>query len=194
MFSHDYFKKNGRNVLLEWCLPKKQNISSILEIGAGNGLPLSYLADKLEAQAFGIEPSKKAVQNWEKNKTKINGGENTNLIIGISNNLPFEESKFDLVIFGFCLYLVDRNNLFQSIAVADRVLKDNGFLAIVDFDVSKPYKNKYEHKIGLSSYKNNYANIFLSSDTALINKYSFSNSNSSFSKNMNERISLSLLL
>ncbi len=92
-FSHDYFKKNGRNVLLEWCLPEKQNISSILEIGAGNGLPLSYLADKLEAQAFGIEPSKKAVQNWEKNKTKINGGENTNLIIGISNNLPFEKQN-----------------------------------------------------------------------------------------------------
>ncbi len=90
--------------------------------------------------------------------------------------------------------MVDRNNLFQSIAEADRVLKDNGFLAIVDFDVSKPHKNKYEHKIGLSSYKNNYANIFLSSGHyALINKYSFSNSNSSFSKNINERISLSLL-
>ena len=52
-------------------MPKKQNISSILEIGAGNGLPLSYLADKLEAQAFGIEPSKKAVQNWEKIRPRL---------------------------------------------------------------------------------------------------------------------------
>ena len=50
--------KNGRNVLLEWCLPKTKYIVDFRD-RRGNGLPLSYLADKLEAQAFGIEPRKK---------------------------------------------------------------------------------------------------------------------------------------
>jgi adenylyltransferase/sulfurtransferase len=41
----------------------------------------------------------------------------------------------DLVLFGFCLYLVDRKLISRVVAEADRVLKDTGFLGIVDFDV-----------------------------------------------------------
>ena len=99
-----------------------------------------------------------------------------------------------MVVFGFCLYLIDRKDLFQSISEADRVLKDGGLLAIIDFDPSKPYKNLYSHKQGIKSYKNNYSDIFLSSGHyALMDKHSYSHEGSTFHETVDERVSISLL-
>ena len=185
---------NTRKILVDWCTPFKKSISNILEVGAGSGHPLAYLSEKLEAKSEGIEPSKQAVELWNKNKIQIEGGINTNLTVGTSNYLPYENKKFDLLVFGFCLYLVDREDLFKSISEADRVLKNNGLLAIIDFDPLKPFKNEYSHKENIFSYKNNYSNIFLASGHySLMYKHSFSHHNTIFDKNVNERVSLSLL-
>ena len=70
---------------------------------------------------------------------------------------------FDVVYFGFCLYLVDRFDLFQVVAEADRVLKTGGFLFITDFDPRIAMKRKYHHKEGVYSYKMKYENLFLGS-------------------------------
>ena len=185
---------HSRKILTQWCSSRKENISKILEIGAGNGIPLAYLADQLDADAYGIEPSSKAVKLWEEQKQFIQGGEKTNLQVGIASTLPFSNDKFDMVVFGFCLYLIDRKDLFQSISEADRVLKDGGLLAIIDFDPSKPYKNLYSHKQGIKSYKNNYSDIFLSSGHyALMYKHSYSHEGSTFHETVDERVSISLL-
>ena len=183
-----------RNTLIDWCMPFRESISSILEIGAGSGFPLSYLSNRLEAKSEGIEPSQKAVNFWNENKKNIEGGIKTNLKVGVSSELPYENKKFDLVVFGFCLYLVDRGDLFKSISEADRALTNNGLLAIIDFDPIKPFKNKYSHKDNIYSYKNNYPNIFLASGHySLMYKHSFSHHDEIFHKDNNERVSLSLL-
>lgn len=186
--------QKDRELLLDWCNPRKESISKILEIGAGNGMALANMANKLNSEAIGIEPSSKAVQDWQSRRLNIKGGEKTTLQVGLSNNLPFKDSIFDLVHFGFVLYLVDRKDIYRSISEADRVLKDGGLLSIMDFDPIAPYSNPYTHKEGIKSYKNDYSKIFLASGHyTLMYKHSYSLSGFNFHEDNNERISISLL-
>ena len=183
-----------RDLLLNWCSSRVNSISKILEIGAGDGSQLAYLAEGLNANAVGIEPSAKAVKKWENRRYKKKGGEKTSLQVGLANNLPFNDDEFDFVIFGHCLYLLDRKDVYYAIAEADRVLKDGGLISIVDFDPLIPHSNPYTHRQGIKSYKNNYSKIFLSSGHySLMYKHSFSHSAFSFHDDNNERLSLSLL-
>ena len=183
-----------RQLLGEWCNPHKNDVGKILEIGAGNGIPLAYICNVLDAQGIGIEPSHKAVENWSLIRGDIVGGASTSLRVGLANEIPFEDKSFDLVIFGFCLYLVDRSLLYRAIAEADRVLRDGGFLGIEDFDSPSPMSNKYCHKEGILSYKSDYSNIFTSSGHYhLISKHSYSHTANHFDANFDERVSLSLL-
>ena len=184
----------ARRLLSEWCAPHKSAVGRILEIGAGNGLPLAFLSDVLEADGVGIEPSKQAVENWETLRHEVVGGARVSMSVGLASELPFEDNSFDLVVFGFCLYLVDRSLLYRAIAEADRVLRDGGFLCIEDFDATTPFSNPYHHKEGISSFKSDYSNIFLSSGHYhLISKQSYSHSAFQFASDFDERVSLSLL-
>ena len=45
------------------------------------------------------------------------------LKIGTAEKLKFEDDKFDLIIFGFCLYLCDREDLIKIVDETNRVLK-----------------------------------------------------------------------
>ena len=121
------------------------------------------ISDLLDAECIGIEPSQKAVREWEKRKDNTEGGLKTKLQVGIASQLPFKENEFDMVIFGHCLCYLDRKDLYKSVAEADRVLKDGGLLAINDFDPSIINSNEYVHLKGMKIYKNDYSKIFLSS-------------------------------
>jgi len=193
--NHSHVKVSpARRLLGKWCSPHKDSLGKILEIGAGNGLPLAYLCDVLDAEGVGIEPSQKAVENWPLLRGEVVGGASASLMVGLASELPYEDKSFDLVIFGFCLYLVDRSLLYRAIAEADRVLRDGGFLCIEDFDASAPYSNSYHHRDGISSFKSDYANIFMSSGHYhLMSKHSYSHSAFQFDPGFDERVSLSLL-
>jgi len=67
---------------------------------------------------------------------------------------------FDIVVFGFCLYLCDREDLFRIAQEADRVLKPDGWLIIHDFFAKTPTRREYHHKPGLFSYKMDYRRLF----------------------------------
>ena len=190
----------ARKMLAKWLEPHKKQINKILEIGARDGVALSFLVNELDADGYGIEPSSKAINAW-KNKFshECEGANRIKLKKGVSSYLPYDEESFDLVLFGFCLYLVDRKMLFRSISEADRVLKSSKFLAIEDFDPSKIIKNDYKHHSGMFSYKQDHSQIFLASNHyALVNKYSYpenggNKSNFYFQPDINSRVSISLL-
>ena len=184
----------ARELLAGWCMPFRSNISKILEIGAGNGTPLAFLAESLSAAAIGIEPSSKAVANWSSNKSSISGGNRVELKLGEAARLPFEDASFDMVGFGFCLYLVDRNRLFAALSEADRVLKDGGLMYIEDFDVMRPRSNPYAHLEGIYSYKSDYSGMLLASGHyTLVNKYSYAHNQFHFNADEDRRVSMSLL-
>lgn len=80
--------------------------------------------------------------------------------VGTADQLEFADNSFDLVIFGFCLYLVDRSLLTHVMAEADRVLRDRGFLGITDFDAKVPCRRPYSHYAGVWSSKMDYGKLF----------------------------------
>jgi ubiquinone/menaquinone biosynthesis C-methylase UbiE len=130
--------------------PKK-----ILEIGCSNAWRLNLLNKIYNSECWGIDPSAEAIQQGKKEFKGVT------LEKGTADALPYEDRMFDMIIFGFCLYLCDRNDLFKVAYEADRVLIDLGNIIIFDFHPSFPYKNPYAYHQGLYSYKMNYSNLFL---------------------------------
>ena len=80
---------------------KKKNL---LEIGCGEAKRLHWLSKNLEFQCYGIEPSEKAITHSNSKNVKI--------VRGTADSIDFENNKFDFVVFGFCLYLCNRSDLF----------------------------------------------------------------------------------
>ena len=84
--------------------------TSVLEIGASNGWRLHAIAEAFGAKTAGLEPSEEAVADGRKHYPGVE------LRLGTAESLPFDSDQFDLVIFGFCLYLSDPKDLFTIAA------------------------------------------------------------------------------
>lgn len=161
---------------------------SVLEIGCSNGSKLAALCRHFGARGSGVDPSEAAVREGNARFPGLQ------LRVGTAANLPFDADQFDLVYFGFCLYLVDRSEIFRAAAEADRVLKPGGFLAVLDFDPVLRHRRAYHHKPGIYSYKTDHARFFLGSGHySLVAKDSFSHDSSHFTPNSDERVSMSVL-
>ena len=149
----------------------------ILEIGCSNGRNLNEIFLKTEGQCFGVDPSKVAILEGKKMFPKIN------LNFGVAHDLNFENQKFNVVWFGFCMYLM------KAVSEADRVLKENGFLVITDFDPIYPFKNKYLDMDQIHSFKADYSKLFLANPAySLVEKKSYSHESSCFHRDENQRI------
>jgi len=176
--------------ILKTLAPFASRMKRVLEIGCSNGLKLEALCDQFNAAGVGVDPSSAAVQagNMREKTAELT------LHVGTSDKLLCESRSFDLVHFAFCLYLVDRNALMQSLAEADRVLKPGGFLVITDFDPSVGHKRPYSHYEGLFSYKQDYAAFYTNSALYhLVGKHSYSHNGSSFDESPDERVATSVL-
>ena len=171
----------------------KETINVILEIGCSEGSKLRYLCNYFESNGFGLDPSQAAVTAGNKL-----GMESTNfktsLDVGIASKIPHEDKSFDLVYFAWCLYLVDRDDVPQCIAEADRVLRPGGFLVILDFDPAQKIKKEYKHATGVFSYKESYVHYFTSlGDYYLVSKKSYSHTKDHFDTDNQERLSITIL-
>ena len=174
-------------LLTEWLYPFKEELSEVLEIGCGSGHRLKQISQTLKADGYGVEPSSEAV-NYIKNSFP-----SLKVKVGFGDDVPYK-NKFDLVHLGFFLYLVDRELYLRCISEADRLVKFGGFLSIIDFDTPFPYSNEYTHKKNVFSHKQNNSDVFVASGLySVVNKFQFSHSNFSFDKDINERVSLTLL-
>lgn len=170
--------------------PFRLDIHRVLEIGCSSGKKLQALCQMLDAAGDGIDPSSLAVADGNERMKDIP----VHLTCGTADNLPFESGAFDLVYFGFCLYLLDRDTVIQAVAEADRVLKRGGFLAMMDFDPGVMHKRPYLHREGVFSYKQDYSKFFTEGGLYyLVSKSSFSHRQPFFDLVADERVSLSLL-
>lgn len=131
--------------------PKK-----VLEIGCANGWRLIELEKQYKCLCSGIDPGL--------THSRITG--KVALHRGVASNLQlFNHSAFDLVIYGFCLYLCDPEDYFRIVAEGDRVLADGGHLVIYDFNLDAlqlPHSRKYSHRAGLFSRKMRFENLWKS--------------------------------
>jgi ubiquinone/menaquinone biosynthesis C-methylase UbiE len=124
----------------------------ILEIGCGGGERLNYIGNSINCSISGVDPSLDAI-----NQCKLN---NIDAIVGTADSLAYKDNSFDIVIFGFCLYLCDRDDLFRISMEADRVLNKEGWVIIQDFFAKSSVQNDYHHTSGIKAYKMDYMKLF----------------------------------
>jgi ubiquinone/menaquinone biosynthesis C-methylase UbiE len=132
--------------------PQPSPDTTLLEVGCGDGARLEWLKENLGFRCSGVDPSGRAVA-----AAVVKG---VSAQQGTAERLRFADSSFDIVVFGFCLYLCDREDLFRIAAEADRVLRDPGWLLIHDFFSPHPTRREYRHRPGIFSYKMDYRGLF----------------------------------
>lgn len=121
----------------------------VLEIGCSNGWRLAKLRESLGCRVAGIEPSLNAIH--EARRVGLQ-----DVHIGTADSLPFANGAFDMVIYGWCLYLAEPADHFRIVAEGDRVLRDGGHLTIHDFSDEGAFRRAYAHRDGLWSYHMNF--------------------------------------
>lgn len=179
----DTAKRHYESRLLSYVEPS----SSVLEVGCSDGRRLAALAELVPGRFVGIDPSTEAISAGRDRWPHLQ------LHVGSADALPFKE-KFDLVILGFFLYLCDRALLPQIVAETDRVLRDGGTLAIIDFDPRYPRRRPYRHRPGLWSFKMDYASVFLGFPSyALAEKVPFHHGGDGWEPDETDRIALNIL-
>ena len=121
--------------------------SSVLEVGCADGWRLKEIKKRYKSRIAGIDPC------HTNNAPHIH--------LGGAHDLDyFGNECFDLVIYGFCLYLCDRDDLFNIAREGDRVLAKGGHLVIYDFHARRTSKVPYKHKEGLFSYHMDYSKLW----------------------------------
>lgn len=124
----------------------------VLEVGCGEGSRLAWLQTNMNMHCSGLEPSAHAVA--------VARAQGVDAHQGSADKLPFANNTFDIVIFGFCLYLCDRSDLFLIAAEADRVLRSPGWLIIMDFFSPTNRSRPYHHHPEVFSFKMDYRTLF----------------------------------
>lgn len=159
---------------------------NILEIGCGNGARLKYLAENHNCTVFGIDPSAEAV--FKANVFGISALQAT------ADNLPYSDCMFDIVIFGFCLYLCNDSDLFRIAQEADRVLKSKAWLLILDFDSPSPIYREYHHRQGVRSRKMDCKSLFTWHPAyTIVSQQKFHHETQQWTDNPNHWVNLSCL-
>lgn len=129
-----------------------QGETCLLEIGCGEAHRLAWLQEQRRVRCTGVEPSPEAAAAAAQRGVRVHRG--------TAEALPFADSMFDVVVFGFCLYLCDDQDLFRIAAEADRVLRSPGWLLIHDFFSPVPRKRAYHHHPGVNSRKMDNRRLF----------------------------------
>lgn len=160
----------------------------VLEIGCATGINLQRLRNLTRCEGYGVDPSGDAITKGRAAFPELV------LEVGTADELPYSQGDFDFVLFGFCLYVVDRVLLPKVVSEADRVLKNKGFLGITDFDAILPVMRPYRHVPGMFSYKMDYSRLFTAyPHYSLVEKINYSHSSEEFCEIPQERIASSVL-
>jgi SAM-dependent methyltransferase len=159
----------------------------VLEIGCANGWRLNRMLKLGAKLCHGIDPSGDAI------KAGMSAFPSLHLAVGSADTLPFADAAFDLVVFGFCLYLCDPTDHMRIVAEADRVLADQGHLVTFDFNPPAPYRNSYAHSPGLFSYKMDFSRLFLAHPHYQILEKKISAHNGIGKTSPDNRVAVSLL-
>jgi len=100
---------------------------AVLDIGCGTGAYLEHY-QKAGCNVFGIDQSPSMLQ-VARNRL----GESANLYMGDASNMPYQDKKFDLIIFSTVLHEMPREVRAAVINEAKRTIKEDGRILLIDF-------------------------------------------------------------
>jgi ubiquinone/menaquinone biosynthesis C-methylase UbiE len=130
---------------------------NILDIGcAYGGLINELIKNYKKTNFFGIDPGKKSIEIANNNIQS----KRVSFIEGHSDYLPFEDSKFDIVILTMVMQWIPRSNLIKTISEVDRVLRTGGVIYLEDYLSNQPVTSISRHNKDISIYKDNYSAFF----------------------------------
>ena len=104
--------------------------SNVLEYGCANGFLVKCLKD-FGVNSFGVDISSYAIEN---SKEEIR----ENIVLGNSNNLPWPDNYFDLVISITTLHNLYNFDLFKSLKEIERVARFHKYICV------ESYRNEVE--------------------------------------------------
>ena len=191
-FFNNINNKLGSYNLIKLLEVSKIRVNNILEIGCADGNKLNlykkyFTKNKKKVSCWGVDLSKKAILSGKKKYPNLNLYNYSSLEILKLNK------KFDLIICGFFLYLLDRQYIFEQFDKITKLLNDNGFLIINDFEPIFPHFNRSVHNKSLNSYKMNYSKFLEASNYyKLIYKHKWETRNLSDKKFLSNDISVNL--
>ena len=96
-----------------------------------------------------------------------NRNKSLDLRVGTADKINFRK-KFDLIIYGFCLYLCDEEDYKKIFHEACLKLKKKGFIIIFDFFSTKKIKSKYKHDSNIITTKFDFKKIFIKNNVFCI--------------------------
>lgn len=126
---------------------------TIVEIGSSHGRYLNEMHKHYACRCVGFDPSSSAINVGKTLYPKLD--------LRVGTVRSFFGMTAELMVFGFCLYLVDREDIFSIVTGADYCIPAGGHIIIHDFDPETPQAVPYHHKDGLWSYKMDYAALWL---------------------------------
>ncbi len=125
----------------------------VLEIGCSNGWRLAALRDKYGCQIYGVDPSRQACLEAAERRVPVVHSSAANLIVS---------GQFDLLIYGFCLYVADPADWLRIAAEGDSVLADFGHIIIHDFFAEGEFfARNYRHRDSVMSYHFDFDKLWL---------------------------------
>jgi ubiquinone/menaquinone biosynthesis C-methylase UbiE len=148
--------------------------ADILEVGCGRGDGIAHLQASTDGVCIGIDPSNDAIDQARRRFPN-----SAIFLRGSAMSMPQTTrgvtETFDIIIYDFCLYLCDREDLFEIVAKSDAALNDGGHIVIYDFDPDNdPYCTPYAHHSGLFSFKMNHSRLWLANPAySLVSKLYF---------------------
>jgi len=127
---------------------------SIAEVGCAMANRTGALVEITGGSGYGVDPSARAIAEAKVLHPQLSFQQAT------ADALPWKDRSIDVLVYGFCLYVCDRADLFRIAAEGDRVLKDGGLLALLDFHPPAPYRNPYSHHAGMFTFKMDHARLW----------------------------------
>jgi SAM-dependent methyltransferase len=133
---------------------------TMLDVGGASGrIAAGFLRDHPRWFVRVVEPSAEAIAAGRNLFPGVSFDQGS-----IANPLPAppDGSHYDVVVISGVLCWVERALLSRAIANTDTALSDGGLLVIADFDPPAPRANPYHHAPGVFTYKQDYAQSYLS--------------------------------
>ena len=130
--------------------------ASVIELGAATGHRVAALVERWGCRGVAVDPSAAATREGQRRFAEVE------FVVG-TLDAPSVSGAFDVVIVNFVFHWVGRSVLLSSVAAVDLLVADGGHLVIGDFLPAGFARTEYEHRLGLWTYKQDYADVFCSS-------------------------------